>query len=196
MKNTIEGSDGIAAERTASELCLACGLCCQGALHSRAALKPDETEVALRNGMTLTVLDDGSPGFDQPCPCHQSGACSIYGSTRPRVCSDYKCRLLKQYLRGEITLVMGLEIVARTKRLIEAVRAGLEGFMEPPTRSLNNRMISFLKSRGPASSHETRSDLPGRLLSICSLQVLFKKHFYEPVSEVAKPGPEPRGHGG
>lgn len=69
------------------EICLACGLCCQGALHSKAVLRENEHEVMVRIG--ATIKPDGQ-FFVLPCPAHDGSACTVY-EERPQVCADYEC---------------------------------------------------------------------------------------------------------
>lgn len=106
--------------RDGSRLCLACGLCCQGLLHDRAALEPREIEAAERLGLKSFAHRDG-PAFRLPCPLHRDGGCTVY-EERPAACRGYQCKLLRRFLAGEVTAEDGLRRIEQVKRLLAAVR--------------------------------------------------------------------------
>jgi uncharacterized protein len=103
-----------------SRLCLACGLCCQGLLHDHARL--DASEVELARGLGLCTSDSPQgPLFDLPCPHHQGGRCTVY-EERPSPCRDYRCKLLRRYLAGEVTWEEGIRRVEQARRLTTEIR--------------------------------------------------------------------------
>jgi Fe-S-cluster containining protein len=80
----------------ASELCLACGLCCDGGLFDLVNLEDDDRARLAENGL-------GAPEhLPHPCPHYISSACSIY-AIRPFRCRDYQCRVLEHMLEGELS---------------------------------------------------------------------------------------------
>jgi uncharacterized protein len=96
-----------------SELCLACGLCCQGVLHDLVPLDEDELELAQR--LHLPVVE--SPlrvAFRLPCPRLDERRCTVYRD-RPRTCASYACELLRAYGAGEIDLATALARVGATR---------------------------------------------------------------------------------
>lgn len=96
-----------------SALCLACGMCCRGVLHGWARLEAGEEPAASAAGLDVFVGEQG-PAFRLPCPRLAGTACEIYGH-RPSTCSGYRCRLLDQYLDGEVTLDGAQALVARAR---------------------------------------------------------------------------------
>src|SRR5580693_5326443 len=87
-------------EQERSDLCLACGLCCQGALHDLVPLDEDELEGAHK--LRLPVVE--SPlrlAFRLPCPRLDDRRCTVY-LERPRTCARYACDLLRAYGAGEV----------------------------------------------------------------------------------------------
>ena len=102
-----------------SRLCLACGLCCQGLLHGWARLRDGEAEAARRLG--LRPVEQGDAGFALPCPCHRDGRCTVYAE-RLSPCREYRCKLLRGYLAGEVGWAEGLRRVEQAKRLVAAIR--------------------------------------------------------------------------
>ena len=105
-------------------LCTQCGLCCTGALHNFAVLDPDEVDYARSIGMTLRT--DGRPGFALPCPQLSGTCCSIYAD-RPKVCSRFRCALLKRVEDGSVDAQAATAIVAEARRLFDGVHAQLPG---------------------------------------------------------------------
>lgn len=112
----------------AMELCLSCGLCCHGVLHSHAGLDPDEVEFAL--SMQLPVVQKGYEydAFSLPCPRfdEKQYKCSIFPD-RPRVCGAYACDLLKQLREGALEFDECMETVRQTQALIESIYRYLGG---------------------------------------------------------------------
>ena len=125
--------DDDAAVSTGVQLCLSCGLCCQGFLHRHAVLEADELVFATGLGLTLYPAEappsDASAGthgrtpkgFDLPCPLYQDEKCSIHPN-RPKVCGDYQCNLLKKHLQGTVSLEDSQALVREAKDLIGLLR--------------------------------------------------------------------------
>ena len=104
-------------------LCLECGLCCQGVLHSHAGLEPHEEASGIRQRLRLPLFNEGQdyPAFALPCPQHREGRCAAYPD-RPAVCERYECNLLARHRAGEIDLEQALSTVRRTKEVIARIR--------------------------------------------------------------------------
>jgi Fe-S-cluster containining protein len=94
-------------------------LCCQGLLHSHAAL--DQREIALARGLGLRLhtFPDGV-GFYLPCSLYKAGLCYIY-ERRPRACAEYECDLLRRFAANELSLEACLFLVARIKRTLAGI---------------------------------------------------------------------------
>jgi Fe-S-cluster containining protein len=104
-----------------SELCLACGLCCNGTLHATVAVRPEDIRHVRGLGLAIEKTGDELE-FRQPCPLYQNDSCSVY-QHRPPACQKYRCALLKKYEDGDVTLEDSLTIVGTGKQLL-AERAG------------------------------------------------------------------------
>src|SRR6185312_2199386 len=106
-----------APESNHADICLDCGFCCDGTLFGHA-VSSDTPESLVALGLTPT--DDCSSdrsGFRLPCP-HFSGSCSIYAS-RPRVCANFRCRLLKSVGKGTYSVAQARQKVLEAKALRE-----------------------------------------------------------------------------
>jgi uncharacterized protein len=104
------------ASSNGSNLCLACGLCCDGSLFERAVLKPGEETQAEKLGLVMISHDSSKPAFAQPCPAFKNENCSVY-LQRPNVCKGFKCGLLLKYENGLLGLPEALENVGRVRAM-------------------------------------------------------------------------------
>ena len=105
----------------ASELCLSCGMCCAGDIHSIIALRPGEADRAKASGFDVGIDEtDGQPCAALPCRHLDGTACTIYDAWRPGTCSDYLCRLQVNLADGKIALAEAVAEVGRIKTLIAA----------------------------------------------------------------------------
>ena len=134
-----------------SELCLACGLCCSGALYATVTVHSEHVESVRTLGLTVEKIGDGTFTFRQPCPLHEHDRCSAYPN-HPPSCQGYRCALLRKYEAGDVTLERGLKIVRSARQLI----AG------------NDEQTT---------SHDAKTE---RLLRAVTLDVHLKKHFRLP----------------
>ena len=102
-----------------SELCLACGLCCDGSLFGRVPLAPEEVDVARKN--RLRVIPSGR-AMEQPCAALEGGACTAYAE-RPNACRAFECRLHERHRREGGPLEPRLAAVRRVRELLDRVNA-------------------------------------------------------------------------
>lgn len=123
-----------------SDLCLACGLCCDGSLFGYVPLQDRERAMASRRG--LRVLASGN-GFEQPCSAHHAGACAVYAE-RPRACRAFECKL---HARGG-----NQQDVTRVRELLGALAAQDltpadfdEDDVEPAARALYDELMERLE---------------------------------------------------
>jgi Fe-S-cluster containining protein len=107
--------------REGSELCISCGLCCQGILEKAAVLEPEEVELAEELNLKPFVTNDGIHKFHLPCPLIEGNVCSVYNSPHPNVCKEFQCILLDQLLSDEISLEASLKIISKIKKYINQI---------------------------------------------------------------------------
>jgi Fe-S-cluster containining protein len=103
-----------------SRLCMACGLCCDGALHNAGVLLPEEVPVAFSRGMNVSEAG-AEARFALPCPMLKDRCCTIYAG-RPRACRNYKCRLLMSLDAGENSLEECLDKVRNARSLVRKLQ--------------------------------------------------------------------------
>jgi hypothetical protein len=102
-----------------SALCLACGLCCTGALHGAVDVIAQDVTLVRSLGLTVEPVQDpaGQYAFRQPCPLYLDDRCSVHGR-HPPSCQEYQCALLKKFAAGEVELDTALSVVKEAKSLI------------------------------------------------------------------------------
>ncbi len=124
------GSDLLAVV-SATALCLACGFCCNGTLHTNTVLLPEEVDAAAAAGLLVEIVREAQPkrgaaqtrpAFRQPCAMFNAGRCSIY-EDRPLVCRRYECALLKRLLARETALEQALRVVGTVHQQLAVWRS-------------------------------------------------------------------------
>ena len=146
----------------------------------------DEHEIALAQELGLEVSPVRKPGhshshtFALPCPRHQGGRCSTYGR-RPTVCEKYECRLLRRYLRCEVSLGQAQDRVVK----IEAELDALAQHLGPrgAGQAVWDWIESWREAAGVSRSEEARRQHAMPLLRIGVLAVLKKREFDDGESE-------------
>ena len=117
----------------AEDICLACGLCCNGAIFADVRLQAgDEPARLLGLGLPLRISNrKGEPAsnlagepsarvqrfrFSQPCAAFDGCRCRVYDD-RPRYCRLFECGVLKSLKAGKISHRTALRLIrsARTK---------------------------------------------------------------------------------
>ncbi|MBY8974286.1 YkgJ family cysteine cluster protein [Rhodobacteraceae bacterium NNCM2] len=121
------------------DLCLDCGLCCDGSLFWAVPVEKDEVAPA-------TLDRDG--WLRQPCACF-NGACTVY-EQRPAACRAFDCRVLQTVQAGKRDHVWARAQIAGMRKVLAELDAALPG----AERSLYRRAAEFL------SQHQGRIDDP------------------------------------
>lgn len=111
-------------EETPANICLECGLCCDGTMFSRLPPvfdDPGSGRIRPEGGGPELVHP---PGPAQPCPAHRY-ACSIYRE-RPGACHHYDCALLRRHMAGEVAHDVAMSLIVRARALRDRARAAME----------------------------------------------------------------------
>lgn len=133
----------------ASSICISCGLCCNGTLFRQARVFPHEDAVAIGAlGFRVNLLKDGRRNFPLPCRYLQGTVCSIYAETRPDICPEYRCKLLKRFISGELPLDDALDLVARAVAHADQVRRDLSGTGDAYGVSIDNLFARWKQGAG------------------------------------------------
>ncbi|MEY2880640.1 MAG: hypothetical protein RLZZ15_3020 [Verrucomicrobiota bacterium] len=110
----------------AEQLCLACGLCCDGTLFDNVRLAPRDDAPRLRAlGLPVAVTRGHTPVayFRQPCAglC-ANRTCRVYAD-RPTQCRDFECGVFQAARAGQLSHASALRWVRQARRRAERIRA-------------------------------------------------------------------------
>lgn len=127
----------------AEQLCLACGLCCDGTLFDNVRLEPGDQAPKLKSlGLPVTLSRGRDPVARFPQPCAALCAdrtCRVYAS-RPRQCRTYECMVYQQMQSGELAFPAALRRVKNARRQAGRVRRLLRSLGDTDEhRSLGER---------------------------------------------------------
>lgn len=107
------------------QLCLACGLCCDGTLFDGVQLERGDVAKKLQAlGLPVVVYRGHAPVARFPQPCAALCAdrtCRLYAD-RPRQCRTFECKVFKEHKAGDIDLATALRRVTTARRQAEKVR--------------------------------------------------------------------------
>jgi hypothetical protein len=160
--------------RSGSDLCLRCGLCCDGTVFSNIILEPGEEDYVASLGLHPTVAED-KPVAPQPCPAFVDGCCSLYEVGRPKTCHTYACGILDGYLNAAAGIDASLAVI----RLVRSLAREMEDEMGLPAGGYNRALVGeYLEHEQP---HETPDDHLAFLVAFHRLMALGVKYFgYQP----------------
>jgi hypothetical protein len=109
---------------TVSDLCLECGLCCEGSLFLYVALGAGEVERLERCGLPVLRKRDGSWVMRLGCRGLSGTRCTVYAE-RPVNCAGYFCALALALRAGRIGGEQALSTVRQARALVDEVAANL-----------------------------------------------------------------------
>lgn len=106
---------------SASRLCTACGMCCNGVLFEIVRLQPQDSVKELEKlGMQINRRKT-QPYFKQPCRFLNECTCTIY-EQRPTRCRRFECLQLKLLAEGEITEAEAAAKIAEAKAQVQCIK--------------------------------------------------------------------------
>ena len=184
-------TDVIASEKN---ICLSCGFCCDGTIYSYVSLQETDNPVELRNsGLPIKTSErdvsksqEKESGFDQPCAAHQSCACTIYQS-RPAICKEYKCALLKAYEAQEASTEAALKLIGNCTRLRDKLRSTLETHLSVDAGLPLLRLFQLMAKKLAATKpHQQEPDMVEIQLDMATLRILIARRFDPMGDQLAK----------
>lgn len=120
------------------ELCLACGMCCDGTLFDNVRFGPTENAESLKKkGLPIKVSRAKEPVafFKQPCGALCDDLkCQVYAD-RPRQCRSFECAVYKELAAGDVGFESALRLVKRTRAKAKKARRLLLELGEKDERS-------------------------------------------------------------
>lgn len=123
-------------ESRVSELCLRCGLCCDGSLFDHVALSESEANALMERDVAVGLRGDSRYVIEQRCGALEGTCCKVY-DVRPDGCRKYICLLATSLKTGEVTFEHAAAVTDEALRLIRELDAVLptgEGAPNSPVR--------------------------------------------------------------
>jgi hypothetical protein len=164
-----------------SELCVGCGLCCDGVLYEHAKVAPGE-EAPMKQAGLHVMAREGKVVFRLPCGHFADGRCTIFDSGRFRICSEFECSLLKRTKAGECTVAAAREQVAAARILLARVTEH-----DPQAKFAAVRRRSRERLAKKMEAGATPEDAQ-HLLSLIALDSFLERWFRLPHEKSSGPG--------
>jgi len=170
-------------------LCLSCGLCCDGSIFADVKLLPGENAGRL---LSLGIpLQPQSPrarngpgskvkgwGFTQPCAALEQCRCRIYAS-RPQYCREFECLLLKKLVSGDVDFARAERLVRLARRQIGKIDKLLRALGQADDKALASRFRDLTKRLEGVRPDPETARLFGKLtVAFHKLNQLLQQHFY------------------
>jgi len=180
----------------AEDICLACGLCCDGTIFADVKLQPqDDADRLAASGLPL-LNSKPQPGeshgpsagkvsaarsceFHQPCAALQGGRCRVY-EIRPKHCRDFECLLLKRVKAGKTEKSAALEVIRTARECSDRVWRMLRELGDVDEElSLSKRFRRTTRRLEEIGLDDQTADLYGELtLAVHDLNFLLSQSFY------------------
>jgi hypothetical protein len=143
-----------------SNICLSCGLCCDGTLIGFVKVDREEIPI-LKEFMDIEVVDENG-FFIQPCKKF-CDACTVY-TKRPKQCGIFKCGLLKSVEQKHLEFDKAVTFIEDVKQRKTALENKLESLdFKLKSNSFYFKMVELKnlleKDKTPTSLSKEKEDL-------------------------------------
>jgi hypothetical protein len=164
-----------------SNLCLECGLCCNGTIFADVELQSTEAQ-SLKSkvrSIKLSQKKGQSAKLPQPCVAFDGCRCRIY-SDRPTYCRQFECLLLKNVQAGRLERRAALRIIRTAQERAEKVRRLLRELGDTDeAKALSHRFQFAAKQFENAPLTDVRAQTYADLtLAVHDLNLLLSEAFY------------------
>ncbi|MBI5385867.1 MAG: YkgJ family cysteine cluster protein [Verrucomicrobia bacterium] len=158
------------------QLCLACGICCNGVLFADVELQPGDDADKL-HGLGLSVR---AAKFPQPCAALGAGCRCRFYADRPARCRQFECALFKKAAAGEVTVPAALRTIRQTLQLAAQVEDLLRRLGDSEEqRALSLRFQRMRKRIHAMELDEETAAFFGELtLAVHELNLALRREFY------------------
>ena len=169
--------------KSVEQLCLACGLCCDGTLFDHVQLGPDDDARKLKSlGLPVAVARSRTPvtRFRQPCAALCADrTCRLYAD-RPLQCRDFECGVFKEAKAGRISFAAALRLVKKARQQADHIRRLLHALGDTEEeRPLGERFRRMQRRMESTITDEAANHTFAELgLAVHALNLLAHKKFY------------------
>ncbi len=167
-------------------LCISCGMCCNGTLFERVQLfDHDDTAPLLAHDANLFRKSGDESGklyMQLPCPAHCDGACKIY-EFRPSTCRGYKCELLGQVEKGGVSFEKARAIVLEALAARTATLKAAESHPALAGQSVKNILKFATDLLAEDVKPEDRGLYGELIIEVMALDLQLELHFRAPQSK-------------
>ena len=172
------------------QLCLACGLCCDGTLFDNVQLGPgDDAKKVKALGLPVMVSRARTPVtfFRQPCTALCADrTCRLYAD-RPVQCRTFECGVFKDVQAGRITFADALRLVKQARRKADNIRRLLRKLGDTEEyRPLGDRFRRTQRRLESGIADEVAGGTFAELgLAVHQLNLLAHEKFYTKAEDVS-----------
>lgn len=165
------------------QLCLACGLCCDGTLFDNVHLGSGDDPSKLKAlGQPIAVARAKTPitHFRQPCAVLCTDRkCRIYAD-RPLQCRNFECGVFKDAQTGRIEATVALRLVKKARRQADNIRRLLRGLGDTgERRSLGDRFRRVQRRMESSPADEAAAAMFSELgLAVHAFNLVAHEKFY------------------
>lgn len=169
--------------KSGEQLCLACGLCCDGTLFDLVKLEPGDDAGKLKAlGLPVTLSRGKTPvaRFPQPCSALcEDRTCRLYAA-RPWQCRTFECRLFKDAKAGLVTFTAALSLVKQARRRSDNVRRLLRALGDADEHRALGERIHRTSERLEAGHADdaAKARFADLSLAVHRLKLLLQSRFY------------------
>jgi Fe-S-cluster containining protein len=169
--------------KSGEQLCLACGLCCDGTLFDNVQLGPDDEAKKLKALGLPVFASRAKPPimlFRQPCTALCADrTCRVYAD-RPGQCRDFECGVFKAAQTGRIKSAAALRLVKQARRRADQVRRLLRALGDTDEyRSLTERFRRTKQRLDSGAADQAAAETFAELsLAVHQLNLLAHEKFY------------------
>jgi Fe-S-cluster containining protein len=166
-------------EIESADLCLECGLCCNGVIFADVELQTTEVQSLRSKVQSLRLSGKNGTKLPQPCAAFDGCRCRVYAE-RPTYCRQFECLLLKNVQSGRIGRTEGSRMVRTAKERAEKVRSLLRelGDSDEGT-ALSLRFQRAAKRYEKAPLTDGKAEIYADLtLAVHDLNMLVREAFY------------------
>ena len=168
---------------SAEELCLACGLCCDGSLFDTVKLEAGDDAKKLKAlGLPISVTRAQTPlaRFPQPCVALCADrTCRVYAN-RPVQCRIFECGVLKEARAGRIGIPTALRSIKQARRRADQIRRLLRQLGDTDERRPLGERFFRMQCRMEAETTDeaTRNTFADLSLAVHRFKLLAHEKFY------------------